>query len=79
MITVLRASGLTIVIYKDDHEPPHVHVLGDGEAKITLLGRTGRPEVVRTKRMRAADVRKSLAIVIQNRDLLLEWWREIHG
>ena len=79
MITVLRASGLAIVIYAHDHEPPHVHVLGDGEIKIVFSGRAGRPEVIRTRGMRAADVRKALAAVTANRDMLLDWWRQIHG
>ena len=79
MITVLRASGLAIGIYAHDHEPPHVHVLGDGEIKIVFSGRAGRPEVIRTRGMRAADVRKALAAVTANRDMLLDWWRQIHG
>ena len=34
MVTVLRAGGLRVVIFVDDHEPAHVHVFGDGQAKI---------------------------------------------
>ncbi len=34
MVTVLRAHGLRVVIYANDHRPAHVHVFGDGEAKI---------------------------------------------
>jgi hypothetical protein len=40
MVTVHRASGMSVVIYLDDHPPAHVHVFGDGEAKIELLGPT---------------------------------------
>jgi len=36
MVTVLRAEGLRVVIYSNDHKPSHVHVFGDGEAKINL-------------------------------------------
>lgn len=48
MVTVLRAHGLRVVIFVDDHQPAHVHVFGDGQAKINLLGadcwvQTGRP------------------------------------
>ena len=43
MVTVYRAHGLRIVILVDDHEPAHVHVFGDGEAKINLAG-DGGPE-----------------------------------
>jgi len=36
MVTVLRQFGLRFVIYTADHEPPHVHVYGDGEARIDI-------------------------------------------
>ena len=38
MVTVLRIDGLRIVIYVNDHQPAHVHVFGDGEAKINPGG-----------------------------------------
>jgi hypothetical protein len=35
--TVVRTRNLRIVIYPQDHNPPHVHVLGPGaEAKFNL-------------------------------------------
>ena len=34
MVTVLRAEGLRVVIFTNNHEPAHVHVFGSGEAKI---------------------------------------------
>ncbi|PZR07749.1 MAG: DUF4160 domain-containing protein, partial [Azospirillum brasilense] len=46
MVTVLRVHGLRVVIYANDHDPAHVHVFGDGEAKINLIGRGGLPELV---------------------------------
>jgi hypothetical protein len=46
MVTVLRAHGLRVVIFVDDHQPAHVHVFGDGEAKINLLGSGGAPALV---------------------------------
>jgi len=41
MVTVHRARGLRFVIFVDDHEPAHVHVFGDGQAKIDLIGAEG--------------------------------------
>ena len=46
MVTVYRSQGLRAVIFLDDHEPAHVHVFGDGQAKINLLGKEGKPELV---------------------------------
>jgi hypothetical protein len=46
MVTVLRADGLRVVIYVNDHLPAHVHVFGGGEAKINLIGTQGGPDLV---------------------------------
>ena len=43
---MLRAQGLGVVIFVNDHLPAHVHVFGDGEAKINLCGAEGLPELV---------------------------------
>lgn len=37
MVTVLRQHGMRFVIYTADHEPPHAHVYGEGEARIDLV------------------------------------------
>jgi hypothetical protein len=44
MVTVLRAEGLRAVIFVDDHHPAHVHVFGDGQAKINLAGAGETPD-----------------------------------
>lgn len=79
MITVLRAGGFRIVIFLDDHEPAHVHVFGDGEAKINLLGGNDRAELAWAVGMSHADVRKCIRLVDENRQELVARWNEIHG
>jgi hypothetical protein len=79
LITVIRSSGFRIVIFVDDHEPAHVHVYGDGEAKINLIGPDGLPELIWAVGMKRSEVRRSMAIVLENRDALLARWKEIHG
>ncbi|MFT4254396.1 MAG: DUF4160 domain-containing protein [Caulobacter sp.] len=79
MITVLRTSGLSVVIFLDDHEPAHVHVFGDGEAKIELLGQGGVPRLVWARGMTRAEIRRAMQIVTLHRDALLQRWMEIHG
>jgi hypothetical protein len=79
MITVLRAYGLRIAIYTDDHPPPHVHVLGDGEAKIRLVGPGGQPVVMQVVGMKKADVAKALKVVADEQAELLKVWRTVHG
>ena len=79
MGTVLRASGLAVRIFKDDHPPAHVHVVGDGEAKVNLAGPDGRPVLVYARRMTRADIQRAYRIVVENQSDLLARWSEIHG
>ncbi|GGF14025.1 hypothetical protein GCM10011321_02460 [Youhaiella tibetensis] len=75
MVTIFRAEGLRFIIFLDDHEPAHVHVFGDGQAKIDLLG----PELIWADGMKRGDLRRAMRIVENNRDAFLECWNEIHG
>lgn len=79
MITICRAHGLRVIIFSNDHEPAHVHVLGDGEAKINLVGLGDRPELVWAVGMKRNEVRRAMALVAEHRDAFLTRWREIHG
>ena len=79
MVTVLRAEGFRIMIFANDHEPAHVHVFGDGEAKINLLGSDGHVDLVWALGLSRVDVRRAVAIVDGNRETLLMRWSEIHG
>lgn len=75
MVTVLRVLGLRFVIYLDDHEPAHVHVYGDGEARIDMI----RLSVLSNRGMTKRDLARALGVVRENRDRFLEKWNEIHG
>ena len=79
MVTIYRAHGLSVVIFTDDHEPAHVHVFGDGQAKINLIGATGVPELIWAEDMKRNDVRRAMQIVIEQQEQFLARWREIHG
>jgi len=76
MVTVYRAHGLRIVIFVDDHEPAHVHVFGDGEAKIDL---GGDPDLIYAIGMTRAEIRRAMAVVKEQQAYLLKRWSEIHG
>ncbi len=76
MVTIYRAHGLRIVIFTDDHEPAHVHVFGDGHARINLIG---RPELVWAEGMKRNEVRRAMDVVIEQQGVFLARWREIHG
>jgi hypothetical protein len=79
MVTVFRAHGLRIVIFINDHQPAHVHILGDGEAKINLLGPDGAPDLVWVEGMSRGEVRRAMRLVNEQQALLLARWEDIHG
>ncbi len=79
MVVVHRAHGFRVIIYTQDHEPAHVHIVGPGRAKIKLLGPDGRPEVVDVVRIKRSDMRRLLAEVTEHRDRFMREWERIHG
>ena len=79
MVTVLRADGLRVVIYTNDHQPAHVHVFGDGETKINLLGPGGTPDLVWADRMTRGELRRAVRVVVEHQAALLQRWEDIHG
>ena len=79
MVTVLRVHGLRVVIFVNDHQPAHVHVFGDGEAKINLLGRDGAPALVWADAMSRGEIRRAVRIVAEQQAFLLARWEDIHG
>jgi hypothetical protein len=79
MVTVLRAHGLRVVIYVNDHDPAHVHVFGDGEAKINLIGVGGSPMLIWADGMSRGEVSRALRIVTEYQADQLARWEEIHG
>jgi hypothetical protein len=79
MVTIYRAHGLRIVIFTDDHEPAHVHVFGDGHAKIDLIGPNGGPELIWAEAMKRSEVRRAMDVVTEQQAVFLARWRDIHG
>ena len=79
MVTVLRAHGLRVVIFVNDHQPAHVHVFGDGEAKVNLLGSDGAPALVWVDGMSRGEIRRAMRIVTEQQTALLARWEDIHG
>jgi hypothetical protein len=77
MPKVLVVGEFAVVIFTNDHPPPHVHVRKAGMlVKIAL-----EPEVVLLrydKDLSASDLRKAVNIVKDNREFLLAKWNELH-
>lgn len=79
MPTIHREHGLRFAIYTDDHEPAHVHVLGDGELKISIRGADGMPALIWAIGMKARLRRLAMDVVLERQEEFLARWAEIHG
>ncbi|ODT79730.1 MAG: hypothetical protein ABS76_19365 [Pelagibacterium sp. SCN 64-44] len=75
MVTVFRTGGLRFVIYLNDHEPAHLHVYGDGEARIDIM----TLRVLSVRGMSQRDVSRALGTIAEKRDYFLQCWTDIHG
>ena len=75
MVTVLRSHGMRFVIYTADHEPPHVHVYGDGEARLDIV----TLKVMTQGGLSDRDVRRAVEEIKAQQALFLETWRRYHG
>jgi Domain of unknown function (DUF4160) len=76
---VSREHGLHFIIYVDDHEPAHVHVRGDGEAKIELGNERIAPKLVFSTRFSNADLRRAMRVVGARTEEFLQDWKKFHG
>jgi Domain of unknown function (DUF4160) len=76
MPTIINKNGFKIVIWPNDHLPPHVHVFrNNAEVKISLI----EPSVFNVEgKIINKDLAKALSLVIEHQAELLEKWKEIH-
>ena len=79
MVTIHRAYGLRFVIYLNDHDPEHIHVFGDGEAKIDIVETDGQPSILHVIGMKASDRRKTLDVIKENQEWFLSEWNRLQG
>lgn len=81
MVTIHREYGLRFAILTNDHEPAHVHVhvYGDGEAKIMIRGADGLPELVYAIGLKANDRHRAMDVALERQATFLAAWQDIHG
>jgi hypothetical protein len=77
--TIHRQHGLRFAIHTDDHEPAHVHVLGDGELKIVIRGDEGLPLLIYAVGMKATDRQRAMDVLLERQDEFQTRWDEIQG
>jgi hypothetical protein len=80
MPTVMRIGGLRVMIWPNDHQPAHIHVVGgEGEAVFNLICPDGPPTLRGSYGFRAADLsRMTSALAIAVSALCADWSR-VHG
>lgn len=80
MSTLLRIDGLRVVIYPNDHRPPHVHVQGGGcEAVFVLHCPDGPPTVRGSHGFGTRDLNRIALALAAALDTLCEGWEKQHG
>jgi hypothetical protein len=80
MPTVLRFEGMRMVIYPNDHQPGHVHMIGRGREAVFILNCPDGPVETRENyRFAKRELRHILLVVTENLETLCEAWEEIHG
>ena len=77
MPTILILFGLKFRIYVRDHEPVHIHVIGnDGEAKFKIGEEIS---LMSNKGLKSKDLHLAQSIIEENRELITSEWVKIHG
>ncbi len=81
MLTVLMVRNVRLVIYSNDHPPPHVHAIRrDGAlAKFELNCPHGPVVLVDQTGFRATEVAEIGAAVAAELPSICAKWRAIHG
>ncbi len=80
MPQILAIFGLRVVIYYNDHQPPHVHVLGKGcEAIFNLHCPNGPPSIRENYQFSHKELNKISNELNMHLALLCQNWRKLHG
>ena len=73
-------GAFRVMIYTDDHGPPHVHVVGKGGTVTFFLRHESRSVSIRSNDgISRADVRAIATFLEENLDILCQAWERIHG
>ena len=80
MPTVLRIGGLRVVVYPNDHRPPHVHVIGAGTEAIFVLNcPDGPPSLRGSYGFSTAELNRIVEALASALAALCAQWEAIHG
>jgi hypothetical protein len=79
--TVLTIRNIRVVIYTNDHPPPHVHAVRgrDARARFELNAPDGPVRLMDNTGFSLAEVREIGTAVAENLTAIHAKWSEIHG
>ena len=76
MPTLFRVGPFRIVVYFNDHPPPHVHAIGEGHATFTL-GRASRDVALEKNHgIVKSDLRRIAKEIGMRHDEIAGWTRQ---
>ncbi len=79
MPTVMRIEGVRVVVYPNDHRPPHVHVLGAGKQAVFLLNAPMGPPTLRGSfGFTTGELNRIASIIADNMATLFAAWERFH-
>ena len=81
MPTVLRLRKVRVVIYPNDHPPPHVHAVraNEARAKFVLNCPEGPVALLEQTGFKPAEIQAIGAAIAADLAAICERWRNIHG
>ena len=75
MPEIYRIFGFKIRFYSDDHEPIHVHVVGqNGAARFELQG--DKFILIKSENIKVGELSKLQKSVNENADIIIDRWHE---
>jgi hypothetical protein len=76
----VRFAGLRVVVYPNDHRPPHAHILGRGHEAVFVLNCPGGPPELRANYgFSLCELNDMLANLQQVIERICEVWSQFHG
>ena len=80
MPTVLTVRNIRVVIYTNDHPPPHVHAVHGNEchARFALNCPDGPPDLLDSTGFKATDINELGDAIDTDLTRLCRIWRDIH-
>ena len=79
MPTLFQRGEFRVILFVNDHPPPHVHVVDDGYAKVAI-GRSARDvRLTDVRNIAPRTIRAIVKEIIVRRSTISDAWNSIHG